>query len=473
MIYLHDTIAAVATAPGIGGIGIIRLSGPKAVKIVQSIFRPWKAQGQNSANGQFKGTAKCFSHQRMHYGYIVDPGNQRVVDEVLVAYMQAPHSYTREDVIEIQSHAGSAVLQAILSLVVRRGARLAEPGEFTRRAFINGRIDLTQAEAVADLIEAKTDQAMELATCQLTGGMKSRIETVRSLLEKSAAYLEAAIDFPEEVQEERDKDTAYQDDAANALKMIETLIRSHEEKHLYRDGIQVSVVGRPNVGKSSLLNALVQKERAIVTALPGTTRDVITDTFQVSGVPFEIADTAGMRHSKNLIEKLGIKKTEECIAAAHLILFVVDASEYDLQEENRIYTQIRDKKVLLVINKSDLVADEPIPPKWIGADIPYMAVSAKFNHNIEALKNRMVELMVEGKPMAISDSIVPTFRQKNILNNAAEDVSNALEADHCGESEEFIVFHLQRALNGLGTITGETHTEDLLDIIFNRFCIGK
>lgn len=470
---LHDTIAAVATAPGVGGIGIIRLSGPKAVMVAQSIFRPWEEQGKPPANVKFKGTAKKFKHQRMHYGFIIDPGNKRVVDEVLVAYMQAPNSYTREDVIEIQSHAGSAVLQAILSLVIHHGARLAEPGEFTRRAFLNGRIDLTQAEAVADLIEAKTDQARDLAASQLTGGMRYRVETVRNLLEKSAAYLEAIIEFPEEIQEAEDVETAFQVDSIKALEMIEALIQSHKEKHLYRDGILVSVVGRPNVGKSSLLNALVQKERAIVTDLPGTTRDVVTDAFQASGIPFEIADTAGMRPSNNLIEKMGIQKTEESIAAAHLILFVIDASDYDLPEESRIYFQIRNKKVVLVINKSDLIAEEPIPPDWAPDDIPIMVVSAKFNRNIEALKNRMVELMVEGKPIALRDSIVPTLRQNNILKKAAEDVSNALVAKRCGESEEFIVFHLQRALNGLGTITGDTYREDLLDIIFSRFCIGK
>jgi tRNA modification GTPase len=227
------------------------------------------------------------------------------------------------------------------------------------------------------------------------------------------------------------------------------------------------------VGKSSLLNALVQKERAIVTALPGTTRDVVTDTFQVSGVPFEIADTAGMRHSDDLIEKIGIQKTEESIAAAQLILFVLDASDSDSQEEENIYAQIRDKKVLLVINKSDLIDKAPTPPDWITTDIPTMVVSAKFEHNIEALKKRMVDLMVEDSPVSVSESIVPTLRQKKILDKAAADVSNALKAHRRGESEEFIVFHLQSALNGLGEITGETHSEDLLDIIFNRFCIGK
>lgn len=470
---LYDTIAAVATAPGVGGIGIIRLSGPNAIKIAQGLFRPREVKGQASIDSLLKGGAYQFQHQRMHYGYIVDPISQLVVDEVLVAHMQAPRSYTREDVIEIQSHAGCAVLQTILSLVLKGGVRLAEPGEFTRRAFLNGRIDLTQAEAVADLIEAKTDQAMNLAARQLTGGMRSRVEALHSLLQNSAAHLEAAIEFPEDVQETNHPEAVFPSDAREALQMIEALIRAHQENHLYRDGVLVSVVGRPNVGKSSLLNALVQKERAIVTALPGTTRDVVTDTFQVSGIPFEIADTAGMRASDDLIEKMGIQKTEESIAAAQLILFVVDASDLEHQEEKTIYARIRDKRVLLVFNKSDLVAATPRPPAWMAPDIPAVVVSAKFEQNIEALKQRMVDLMVGDKPLHASDLIVPNLRQKNVLHQAALDISNALEAGRSGESEEFIVFHLQRAMNGLGTITGQTHTDDLLDIIFNRFCIGK
>lgn len=468
-----DTISAVATAPGIGGIGIIRLSGPNAVSIAQGLFRSRDFQSSPPPEDPSKSIDCPFRNQRLHYGYIVDPGSQQVVDEVLVACMRAPRSYTREDVIEIQSHAGSAVLHAILSLVIQSGARLADPGEFTRRAFLNGRIDLTQAEAVADIIEAKTDLAMNLASRQLAGGMKSRVETVRSLLENTTAHLEAAIEFPEEVEDAGNFRASYNRDATEILHMIEDLIRAHQENHLYRDGIQVSVVGRPNVGKSSLLNALVQRERAIVTALPGTTRDVVTDGFQVAGIPFEIADTAGMRKSDDPIEKIGIQKTEESIAKAQLILFVVDASDDDYREDEKIYAQIRGKHVLLVMNKSDLVEGIAPLPGWIEPGLPSVVISAKYERNIDLLKQRMVAVVVGERTVDVTHTIVPNLRQKTALEQVHKDVSNALEAGRRGESEEFIVFHLQSALDGLGTITGDIYTEDLLDIIFNRFCIGK
>lgn len=471
-----DTIAAVATAPGVGGIGIIRLSGPSAVPIARGLFRSVPEVGTPRLDGSQKETDRHFQHQRIYHGFIVDPDTQRLVDEVMLVYMRTPRSYTREDVIEIQSHAGSAVLQAILGLVLQGGARLAEPGEFTRRAFLNGRIDLTQAEAVIDLIEAKTEKAMHLATRTLTGGMKSQVAAVRDLLERSAAHLEAGIEFCEEVEEVEEGEAlmdAFYSDAREALHMVEALIQAHQDGHLYRDGIQVSVVGRPNVGKSSLLNALVQKERAIVTALPGTTRDVVTDRFQVSGIPFEVADTAGMRSSDDLIEKIGIQKTEESIDAAHLILFVLDASDCDHAEERKIYARLRDKKVLLVINKADLVEAAPTLPDWLSPGSPSILVSAKYQKRIGALKQAMVALMVGEQPVSLENSIVPNIRQREALEQAREDIANAMAAGNSGESEEFIVFHLQSALNGLGTITGETHTEDLLDIIFNRFCIGK
>lgn len=470
---LNDTIAAVATAPGVGGIGIIRLSGPAAVPIAHGLFRSGFDAKTPYLDDSQKEIGRHFQHQRIYHGYIIDPGNQHLVDEVMLVHMQAPRSYTREDVIEIQSHAGSAVLQAILGLVLQNGARLAEPGEFTRRAFLNGRIDLTQAEAVIDLIEAKTETAMNLATRQLTGGMRSQLAVVRDLLERSTAHLEAGIEFSEEVEEGEKLLGAFYSDANEALHMIDALIQAHQEGHIYRDGIQVSVVGRPNVGKSSLLNALVQKERAIVTALPGTTRDVVTDRFQVSGIPFEVADTAGMRSSDDLIEKIGIQKTEESIDAAHLILFVVDASDCDHVEDRKIYARICEKKVLLVINKADLVENSPTLPAWLSPGPPGILVSAKLQSNIGVLKQAMVDRMVGDQPVSLDNPIVPNIRQKKALEQVREDISNALEAGKSGESEEFIVFHLQSALNGLGTITGETHTEDLLDIIFNRFCIGK
>jgi tRNA modification GTPase len=468
----YDTIAAVATAPGLGGIGIVRISGPLAIAIITPLFTtpPSRRGGPPKVAS---GKPSSFQHRQLHYGHIVDPESQQVVDEVLIAFMQAPNSYTREDVVEVQSHAGSAILQKILSLVIAGGARLAEPGEFTRRAFLQGRIDLTQAEAVADLINARTQEAMNIAARQLTGGMRQRVGQIRKRLKKAAGHLEAMIEFPEEVTDDSDPVSDFAGAAKTALSGIEALMRAFQESHIYRDGIQVSVVGRPNVGKSSLLNALLERERAIVTELPGTTRDLVIDSFQVDGIPIQIADTAGMRSSENIIEQIGIRKTEESIAAAQLVLFVVDAKAgYGLEDE-MIYQQLENKTTLLVINKADLVEGDAQPPEWKRANMPYTVISAKYRQNIERLKKQMVALITRGAIGPPPDHIVPNIRQKTALEKAAQDISNAMLSFQSGESEEFIVFHLQSALNSLGTITGESHTEDLLDLIFDRFCIGK
>ncbi|MDJ0784966.1 MAG: tRNA uridine-5-carboxymethylaminomethyl(34) synthesis GTPase MnmE [Desulfosarcinaceae bacterium] len=469
---IADTIAAVATAPGQGGIGIVRLSGPSALEIAQTLFQT-KKSFRSAPETDAAPSAVLFQHRRLHFGYIIDPHRRQVIDEVLVAFMQAPNSYTREDVIEIQSHAGSAVLQTILGLVIDAGARLADAGEFTRRAFLNGRIDLTQAEAVADLISAKTEAALNMATRLLTGGMRHRIQEIQQQLEQAAGHLEAMIEFPEEMTDEAEALTPFRRTAGNALAGIHNLLKTYRESHIYRDGIQISVVGRPNVGKSSLLNALLEKERAIVTTLPGTTRDLVIDTFQVDGIPIQITDTAGMRASTDVIEQIGIQKTEESIASAHLVLLVVDAHEGYQPGDRDIYQQLAGKQVLLVTNKSDLNPGTMHPPEWVTADTPQVIVSAKHRHNIEALKRQVVALITQGDIGPPTDSIVPNLRQKNALEQAAAAVVDALQSSRNGESEEFIVFHLQSALNGLGTITGEAPPTDLLDLIFDRFCIGK
>ncbi|MEJ2639024.1 MAG: tRNA uridine-5-carboxymethylaminomethyl(34) synthesis GTPase MnmE, partial [Desulfosarcinaceae bacterium] len=465
MISQVETIAAVATAPGLGGIGIIRISGPLAVSILEPLFKSTKStkKGYRKEDGDEDGGSRKFSHRQIHYGYILDPHSRQLVDEVLVLYMQAPHSYTREDVIEIQSHAGSAVLQKILSLVLEAGARLAEPGEFTRRAFLQGRIDLTQAEAVADLINAKTEAAVTMAARLLKGRMHQRVESIRQRLQIAAGLLEATIEFPEEVSNEEEVRSTFVGETQAALDEIQSLLKAFQESHVYRDGIQVSVVGRPNVGKSSLLNALLEKERAIVTALPGTTRDLVVDSFQINGIPIQIADTAGMRSSHDLIENLGIRKAKESVAAAQLVLLVLDAKAGYGHEDEKIYRQLKDKNTLLVINKADLIDGEVQPPEWKSERTPQVAISAKFRQNINLLKERMVAMISHGTVEPSTDGIVPNQRQRSALELAAKEVACAIKAATAGESEEFVVFHLQSAVNGLGTITGVTYTDDLLD----------
>jgi tRNA modification GTPase len=472
MINNSDTIAAVATAPGVGGIGIVRISGPLALSIATALFRPPKPLNHLPI-ADLPQKPRHFSHRKVQYGHLVDPHHGTIIDEVLLLYMRAPHSYTREDVVEIQSHAGIAVLQQILRLVRAHGARLAEPGEFTRRAFLNGRIDLSQAEAVADLISAKTDQALTLATQMLTGGLKARIGQVRAELELAAGNLEAMIEFPEDLEDEEVDRLKIDVNLRKTLEDIDQLLRAHKDLHIFREGIQVSVIGRTNVGKSSLMNALLEKERAIVTELPGTTRDVVTDTFRKNGIPIQIADTAGIRPSDDPVEKIGIQKTEESIATAQLILFVQDCSDLDHPEDAEIYAKIAAKKVLVVQNKSDLMP-APVPlPNWLNDTRPRIPVSAKFQKNIEDLKKMIVDLAIGEVGTQVAEGVVPNLRQKTALEKTSEEVKNAILANTENRTEELIVFHLQSALNSLGTITGETYDDELLDIIFERFCIGK
>jgi tRNA modification GTPase len=298
------------------------------------------------------------------------------------------------------------------------------------------------------------------------------VEKIRQQLMLATGQLEAMIEFPEEVSQEEEGYRVFSAAAQAAQDEIQSLLQIFQESHLYRDGVMVSVVGRPNVGKSSILNALLEKERAIVTALAGTTRDLVSDSFQVSGIPIQITDTAGMRTSEDVIEKIGVSKTKESIATAQLILFVVDAKEGYCQEDESIYQKLKDKSTLLVINKIDLVSGAA-PPVWMNKSTPHVTISAKYRQNIETLKEQMVGLITQGSIGTPTSDVVPNLRQKKALEKASINIASASSAALVGESEEFIVFHLQSALNGLGTITGDTHTDDLLDVIFDRFCIGK
>lgn len=321
------TIAAVATPPGTGGVGIIKISGPEALKIAATLFRSCKNDNNPNRAERSDRFPINFQSHRLYYGHIVDPETEDHVDEVLLAVMRAPRSYTREDVVEIQAHAGAAVLRVILALVLRQGARMAEPGEFTQRAFLNGRIDLTQAEAVIDIINAKAETALKIANNQVSGQLKLAVENIRSILLDVLVQIEAAIDFPEDVSEILSSTGLETKLRREVAVPILDLMRHYRDGCIYRDGLKLAIVGRPNVGKSSLLNCLLKKERAIVNALPGTTRDLIEDSFQVQGVPVMITDTAGLHEAEDPVEKIGIQKARECLKTADLILQVIDGSE--------------------------------------------------------------------------------------------------------------------------------------------------
>ena len=473
----HATIAAIATPSGRGGIGIIKLSGPRAVAIATLLFQP-VANGPETAASGIPASAETdpgrWKSGHLYYGHIVDPDSCRVIDEVLLSAMRAPRSYTREDVVEINAHGGRQVVNIILELVLKHGARLAEPGEFTKRAFLNGRIDLTQAEAVMDVISARTDAFLHMAAAQVHGKMKQTVQSMRKHLIDQLTRTEAAIDFPDDVPETIEPSVAIAGMNARVIQPLQALIRQHDEGRFIRDGLKIAVVGRPNVGKSSLLNCLVQKERAIVTAVPGTTRDTIEETINLGGFPVILVDCAGLHETEDPIERIGARKTAEAIADADLVLFVVEAQRPLDGDDVAIFEHIRHKPAIIVINKIDLV-DGPfagdIPGDWFPEN--RVSTSALFDRGIEALKKQIIKTAFGKHPIEIDDAIIPTLRQKRLLEDslqAALAIVRELEGD---VAVELMAIHLQEAVDFLGQILGTSVKVDVLEEIFSRFCIGK
>ena len=443
----QDTIAAISTPIGEGGIGIVRMSGPDARSIAQNLFD------------------KTLSDHRIIYGHILDPESAEIIDEVLVSFMASPHTYTREDIIEINCHGGIVPLQQILGLVLRHGARLAEPGEFTLRAFLNGRIDLSQAESVLDIIQSKTHASLRLAVEGLGGRFSEQIRTLRSELLSVLAYLTARIDFPEDEVEEQDVIGPVQD----AREELTKLIDSADAGMIYRHGIRTAIVGRPNVGKSSLLNRLLRESRAIVTPIPGTTRDTLEEIVNLKGVPFVLVDTAGIAKSADPVETLGIERSCEAIEHAELVLLVLDTSQPLNEEDTEIIYLLEGKTVLVAANKSDLTTIASLGDlTW-----PVIRTSALTSDGINEFESKMVDIALGGKVTSSDAFFVTNIRHKEALQRAANhlaEVQASLEADM---PDDFATIDLTAALNALGEITGETVTEDLLETIFSQFCIGK
>ncbi len=467
------TIAAVATPIGRGGIGIIRISGEKALRIAATIFKRSHFASDHNADTYDPFFANFKSH-RLYHGYVVDPANGRRLDEVLLVIMKAPRSYTGEDVVEIQAHSGPVVLSSILELVLKNGARLAEPGEFTKRAYINGRIDLTQAEAVVDIINARTNKALEIATTQLKGDMRMSVETIRDSLSDIFAEINAAIDFPDDVTEIVDIDTAIKILQDRVVARLKELIERYENAHVLRDGLKLVVVGRPNVGKSSLMNRLLQKERSIVTSMPGTTRDFIEEPLSIRGIPVIITDTAGLHETDDPVEVVGMQKTYEHTDLSDLVLFMLDASCRITEEDYKIYERISNRKLIIVINKLDLVDDEhrlDIPPSWI--NIPQVKISALYNQGLDRLKGLIAKLFLSEQGFDAGHSIVPNLRHKIALERSLRAASSVVEGMRMQIPFELISIDIKEAIDSLGEITGVIANEDMIDMIFSRFCIGK
>jgi len=465
-----DTIAAISTPLGEGGIGIVRLSGPDALGIAERIFR--------SPKGRRLGSVK--SHT-VTYGHIVDAATGTAVDEVLVTVMRAPHTYTAEDVAEINCHGGVLPLRRVLELVLRHGARLAEPGEFTKRAFLNGRLDLSQAEAVIDLIRARTDESRDLALAQLSGGLSEEITALRDAIASLCAQVEAQIDFPEDEIEPASEDLLVEE-AGRIGQDISRLSRSFEEGRFFREGLRVAIVGRPNVGKSSLLNALLRRDRAIVTDTPGTTRDILEEYLNLNGLPVRIMDTAGIRETHEMAEQEGVIRSLKAIDDADLAIAVIDGSVPLHDEDREVLEKIREKKSIVALSKSDLPAAMPDPGTLLGDySLNILRLSAKTGAGLDHLKDLIVNTMLIRSRQPRSSGhfdegggiIVTNVRHRTALDSSAEALKRAADALRSHQPLEIVAIEMRDALERLGEIVGAVSTEDILGRIFSEFCIGK
>jgi tRNA modification GTPase len=454
---LTDTIVAVSTPLGEAGIGIVRLSGPEAETIIRRMFRPRRP-------------APEWRSHHLSLGHILD-GRGEIIDEVLVALMRAPHSYTREDVVEINCHSGYLVLKRILEEALARGARLARPGEFTLRAFLAGRLDLTQAEAVLEVIQARTQAGLRVAGAHLQGGLGQRVGEARDRLLDLLARVEAALDFPEEAQEV--EPAAVREALAAPVRLLEGLCHTYREGRLLKEGLLVVIAGRPNVGKSSLLNRLLQAERAIVTEIPGTTRDVIEEAVNLQGIPVRLTDTAGLRAAAgDRVEELGMAKTRERLEQADVVLYLLDGSRPLTEEDRRILGELAGRPGLAVINKVDLpqiLADREVQN---AATLPVAKISALTGQGVEELKQAIVELALGGGVRSEGE-IITQARHHRHLSTALENLSTAQALLGPEAPWELVAEELRAAVRELGEITGQEVGEDILERIFAQFCIGK
>ncbi len=453
----QDTICAVSTPPGAGGIGIIRISGRDALKIASTVFRPRRDNDLLNVP----------SHS-LHYGHVVDPSSGEIVDEALLSVMRAPATYTKEEVVEINCHGGMMPLWRTMGLLVAAGVRQAEPGEFTKRAFLNGRIDLAQAEAVMDIIKAKTDLSLQAANEQLRGGLSGEIAELRDRMVSLIAVVEAGIDFPEE-DLETGTGQPLADEVGRLLAGVDALLSGYAFGRILRDGFATAIVGKPNVGKSSLLNALLKQNRAIVNEVPGTTRDVLEEYLNIAGVPLKILDTAGIRHSRDVVEQEGVRRSIGAIASADIVLLVLDGSRPLTTEDRRVMDEAQGKHVIAVVNKSDL----PGKIERMTEPEAQVSVSCRTGEGLDGLKRALSDLVKQGTINSREHVWAVNQRHKTALEQTKISLQSALGSATGGLSSEFIALDLRGALDSLGLIIGATYTEDILERIFNDFCIGK
>jgi tRNA modification GTPase len=482
---INDTIVAISTPIGEGGIGIVRLSGKDALKIVDKIF----VSKDNKRPSEFR-------TYTTHYGWIVIPRpnlgtetesqpesesqkskvksqKSKIIDEVILTVMRAPKSYTKEDIVEINCHSGIVPLRKILDLTLKLGARLAQPGEFTKRAYLNGRIDLAQAEAVLDIVRSKTEASLRVALNQLEGNLSSQIKNLRDEVLELLACVEAKIDFPEE-----DIQAFPTNELLKKIKKIKdklgNLLATADNGLVLKEGITTVICGRPNVGKSSLLNALLKQNRAIVTPIPGTTRDTIEEILNIEGIPLCIADTAGIVETKDLILKEGVNRSRLYLRRADLVLLVLDGNQRISKEDRILIEELKDRPTIAVVNKSDLPQRIALARvKEVFSDGNMVCVSALKGTNLPSLEKAIIKMVWRGKVLTSQESLITNVRHKNLLEKAVQSLENAQESLKKSLSEEFIAIDLRETMETIGQITGQTVTEDLLDRIFSEFCIGK
>ncbi|MEH7347602.1 tRNA uridine-5-carboxymethylaminomethyl(34) synthesis GTPase MnmE [Gottfriedia acidiceleris] len=455
-----DTITAISTPKGEGAIAIVRLSGDEAVQIANKLF---KEKDLNIVD----------SHT-IHYGHLVDPSSGNTVEEVMVSILRAPKTFTREDVVEINCHGGIFSVNKVLELVLSQGARLAEPGEFTKRAFLNGRIDLSQAEAVMDLIRSKTDRAMAIAMNQVEGRLSKLVNSLRQTLLEILAHIEVNIDYPEYDDVEEMTNTVLIEKAKIVRVEIQKLLETSKQGKILREGLSTVIIGRPNVGKSSLLNTLVQESKAIVTDIPGTTRDVIEEYVNVKGVPLRLIDTAGIRETKDVVEAIGVERSKKVLNLADLVLFVLNNNEQLSEEDRKLFGEMSGKDVIVIINKTDLTQKLDMNEvKALIGNATIVTTSLKEEKGIDDLEKAIANLYFEGQIEAQDLTYLSNARHIALLKQSEQTINDAIEAMKNGMPIDLVQIDLTRAWELLGEIIGDTVQESLINQLFSQFCLGK
>lgn len=459
---MSDTIAAISTSIGEAGIGIVRMTGKDSIAIGNKVFRGKRVENLSEVE-----------NKKLTYGHIVDPETGMIIDEVLIAYMKEPYTYTRENMVEIYCHGGVVAVKRILELLLNNGARLAEPGEFTKRAFLNGRLDLAQSEAVIDVIRAKTDKSLQVSLNQLDGSLSKKIKDIMGILLEMLAHINAAIDFSEDDLEDVD----YEDLERKALQVkdqISKLLNTADRGKILRDGLNTVILGKPNVGKSSLLNAILRENRAIVTNIPGTTRDVIEEYVNIDGIPLKIVDTAGIRETENVVERIGVDKAREMVNKADLIIAVFDISNDLTDEDYEIIDIVKDKKAIVLLNKIDLPNQFTVDfIKGLLPDKKIVTSSIRNNIGLDLLEEEIKNMFYSGHLDVESDVVVTNIRHKNQLSKALKNIEDGLEGIRLKLPLDCVEVDIKSCWENLGEISGDTVSEDILDKIFSEFCIGK